>query len=137
MRPGLWEAVGLWAVATRALGRPGAADGEKLFAFVCLSTFPKTKKAQWLTCLLPPLLCFSQHASVIILRRAGLNKGFRGMLLLLGERARGRKELVIAAVWLKSFRSQSCLYVTHTVILFGGGKAFWTHYSGHCGGALV
>lgn len=45
------------------------------------------------------------------------------MLLLLEQGARGRKELVIAAVWLKSFRSQSCLHVTHTVILFGGGKS--------------
>lgn len=44
------------------------------------------------------LLCFSQHASVIMLRWAWLNKGFRGMLLLLEQGARGRKELVIAVV---------------------------------------
>lgn len=44
------------------------------------------------------------------------------MLLLLEQGARGRKELVIAVVWLKSFGSRSCLYVTHTAILFGGGK---------------
>lgn len=44
------------------------------------------------------------------------------MLLLLEQGARGREELVIAGVWLKSFGSRSCLYVTHTAILFGGGE---------------